>query len=568
MKFSKLLTHTTRENPSEADTPSHSYMLRTGMVMQIASGIYTYLPLAWRSLKKIEAIVREEIEMAGGQEVRMPVLQPVELWEETGRKDAFGDTLFRLKDRRGRDMVLAPTHEEVLSQIGKAYVQSYRDLPLIIYQIQTKFRDEPRPRAGLIRVREFDMKDAYSLDCDEKSLDENYRRMALAYRNIYKRCGLPAIMVEADSGAIGGKDSHEFILPVDTGEDTIITCTNCDYAANLEKAVANQPSIPHEALSLLEEIQTPGVTTITGLGEFLKIDRREILKSIMYVVDKDMVGVVIRGDLDVNDVKLGNVLSARELRLADSDEIRSAGLIPGFISPVGITGLRWIGDNSIQLGQNFVAGGNKTDTHLKNINWPRDFTVDGLVDIAEVNPNGLCIKCDSPLQSLKGIEVGHIFKLGTFFSEKLGVNFLDRKGNNQAVIMGCYGIGIGRLLAAAIEQNHDEKGILFPPPIAPYSVHIVGLNLRETEVIDSSNNLYKSLWQEGIECLFDDRLDESAGVKFNDADLMGFPIRVIVSSRSVEKGICEVKLRKGSDTHTVLLTEAASFIQQSLATIN
>ncbi len=568
MKFSKMLTHTTRNNPSEADTPSHSYMLRAGMVMQIASGIYTYLPLAWRSLRKIETIVREEIEMAGGQEVRMPVLQPVELWEETGRKDAFGDTLFRLKDRRGRDMVLAPTHEEVLSQIGKAYVQSYRDLPLIIYQIQTKFRDEARPRAGLIRVREFDMKDAYSLDCDEKSLDQNYLRMALAYRNIYKRCGLPAIMVEADSGAIGGKDSHEFILPVATGEDTIITCSKCDYAANLEKAVANKSRLPHSELSALEKINTPGVTTISGLERLLKIDRREILKSIIYVADKKMVGVVIRGDLEVNDVKLSNVLLAKELRLADSDEIRLAGLIPGFISPVGITGVRWIGDNSIQLGQNFVAGGNKVDLHLKNVNWPREFTVDELVDIAEVNPYGLCIKCDSELQSHKGIEVGHIFKLGTFFSEKLGVNFLDQNGNSQPVIMGCYGIGIGRLLASAIEQNHDQKGILFPAPIAPYSVHLVGLNLHEPEVIDSSNNLYGSLWQEGVDCLFDDRIDESAGVKFNDADLMGFPIRVIVSGRGVKNGTCEVKFRKSSETNTVLLTEATAFIKQSLLSID
>ncbi|SVB49986.1 uncharacterized protein METZ01_LOCUS202840, partial [marine metagenome] len=504
-------------------------MLRAGMVMQIASGIYTYLPLAWRSIKKIETIIREEIEMAGGQEVRMPVLQPVELWEETGRRQAFGDALFTLKDRRGRGMVLAPTHEEILSHIGKTYVQSYRDMPLIIYQIQTKFRDEPRPRAGLIRVREFDMKDAYSLDVNETSLDLNYQRMALAYRNIYRRCGLPAIMVEADSGAIGGKDSHEFILPVATGEDTIITCSNCEYAANLEKAICNYPTRSPSELLLLEEIHTPGITTISGLEKVLEIDRQQILKSIIYVADKEIVGTVIRGDLEVNEAKLRNVLKAKELKLADSKEISSAGLAPGFISPVGMTGIKWIGDNSIKLRQNYVAGGNKTDLHFRNINWSRDFAVDELVDIAEVNENGLCVICNSPLQSIKGIEVGHIFKLGTFFSEKLGVNFLDQDGKNQPVIMGCYGIGIGRLLAAAIEQNHDENGIVFPVPIAPYSVHLVGLNLHDEDVINSSNSLYSSLWQEGIDCLFDDRIDESAGVKFNDADLMGFPIRVIVS---------------------------------------
>ncbi len=568
MRVSRLLTHTMRNNPSEADTPSHRYMLRAGMVMQIASGIYTYLPLAWRSIKKIETIIREEIEMAGGQEVRMPVLQPIELWEETGRKQAFGDTLFSLKDRRGRGMVLAPTHEEVLSQIGKSYVQSYRDMPLIIYQIQTKFRDEPRPRAGLIRAREFDMKDAYSLDVNEKSLDQNYQRMAIAYRNIYRRCGLPAIMVEADSGAIGGKESHEFILPAATGEDTIITCSSCEYAANLEKAVSNYPTLPPSELLLLEEIHTPGVTTISGLEKFLKVDRQQILKSILYMVDKGIVAVVIRGDLEVNDVKLGNVLMAKELRLADSAEIRSAGLIPGFVSPVGMTAIRWVGDNSIKLGQNYVAGGNKADLHFKNINWSRDFTVDQLVDIAEVNESGLCVNCNSPLQSLKGIEVGHIFKLGTFFSEKLAVNFLDQEGKNQPVIMGCYGIGIGRLLAAAIEQNHDEKGIVFPAPIAPYSVHLVGLNLHDEDVINSSDSLYGSLWEDGIECLFDDRIDESAGVKFNDADLMGFPIRVIVSRRTMANGNCEIKFRNGSDSNTVSLTEATAFIKQMLATIN
>ena len=567
MKFSTLLTHTMRNNPSEADTPSHKYMLRAGMVMQIASGIYTYLPLAWRSIKKIETIIREEIEMAGGQEVRMPVLQPVELWEETGRQQAFGDTLFTLKDRRGRGMVLAPTHEEVLSHIGKTYVQSYRDMPLIIYQIQTKFRDEPRPRAGLIRVREFDMKDAYSLDVNEKCLDLNYQRMALAYRNIYRRCGLPAIMVEADSGAIGGKDSHEFILPAATGEDTIITCSNCEYAANLEKAVCNYPTLSPSELLLLEEIHTPGVTTISGLEKVLKIDRQQILKSIIYVADKEIVGTVIRGDLEVNEVKLKNVLKAKELRLADSKEIISAGLVPGFISPVGMTEIRWIGDNSIKLRRNYVAGGNKADIHFKNINWSRDFAVDELVDMAEVTEKGLCVNCNSPLQSLKGIEVGHIFKLGTFFSERLGVNFLDQDGKNQPVIMGCYGIGIGRLLAAAIEQNHDENGIVFPVPIAPYSVHLVGLNLHDENVINSSNSLYSSLWQEGIDCLFDDRIDESAGVKFNDADLMGFPIRVIVSRRGVEKSSCEIKVRSGSASNTVPLTEATAFIKQMLATI-
>jgi len=543
-------------------------MLRSGMVMQIASGIYTYLPLGWRALKKIEAIIREEIEMAGGQEVRMPVLQPVELWEETGRNLAFGDTLFSLKDRRGRGMILAPTHEEVLSQIGKAYVQSYRDMPIIIYQIQTKFRDELRPRAGLIRVREFDMKDAYSLDVDEKALDDNYQRMALAYRNIYKRCGLPAIMVEADSGAIGGKESHEFILPAATGEDTIIICSNCEYAANLEKALSNYPKLPESESFLREEIYTPGVSNISALQRFLKVDHKQILKSIVYVADGEIVAVVIRGDLKVNEAKLGNILMAKHLRFANSDEIRSAGLIPGFISPVGAADIRWVGDNSIEHGRNYVAGGNKADLHFRNINFPRDFTIEQLVDIAEVNEEGLCVICNSPLQSLKGIEIGHIFKLGTFFSEKLGVNFLDQAGQSQPVIMGCYGIGIGRLLAAAIEQNHDEKGIVFPVTIAPYSVHLVGLNLDDEDVMNSADYLYRSLWEDGTECLFDDRIAETAGVKFNDADLMGIPIRVIVSKRSIANGTCEIKFRSGSDSNPVSLTQATAFIKQSLETID
>lgn len=564
MRISKLITKTTRSDPTEVETASHRLMVRAGMIHQVAAGVYSYLPLAWRSLRKIENIIRQEMDAAGGQEIRMPVLQPIEIWDKSGRAAAFGDNLFTFDDRRGRKMVMAPTHEEVVSNIAKSYIHSYRDLPAIVYQIQTKFRDEPRPRGGLIRVREFDMKDAYSLDADEAGLEVSYQAMAKAYRNIYKRCGLPTIMVEADSGAIGGKDSHEFILPADSGEDTIINCPQCGYSANLEKAQAVRPQGGSSPEKPLEEVSTPGVKTIDELVELLGVSTTETLKAVFYSADNETILVVIRGDLEVNEIKLKNYLNVNELRLAKKEEVQIAGLIAGSASPVGLDNLRKISDESIQMGSNFVAGANKENFHLCNTNYPRDFAVDVTLDIAQAEAGQKCINCDSTLQAIRGIEVGHIFKLGDFFSRSFDVEFLNQQGQQDHVLMGCYGIGVGRLLAAAIEQNHDEDGIIFPNPIAPYQVQLIALNLTDTDVSTASEDLYNQLWDSGIECLYDDRIDESAGVKFKDSDLLGLPVRIIISPRTLKRNSIELKIRSESESTIVPIEKALDQVKCAL----
>jgi prolyl-tRNA synthetase len=564
VRLSQLVSRTLRTDPPEAETASHRLMLRAGMIYQVAAGVYAYLPLAWRSLRKIENIIRQEMDAAGSQELLMPALQPAELWEQTGRYAAFGDILFALEDRRGRQMVMAPTHEEVITSIVKANVQSYRDLPVILYQIQTKFRDEPRPRAGLVRVREFAMKDAYSFNADEASLEESYQAMARAYRNIYRRCNLPVLMAEADSGAIGGKDSHEFILPTPTGEDTVITCPGCGYTANAEKAEGVYPPVPPEEPRLLEEVATPGVKTIAALAQFLNLPEARTLKAVFYAADGELVFATVRGDLEVNEVKLKNVLHCHELRLATDEEVKAAGLVAGSASPVGINGIKRVADPSITQGHNFAVGANQPDMHLKNANYPRDFQVDVLTDIALAQPGHLCPHCGKPLESTRGVEVGHIFKLGTFFSETLGAYFLDQGGQQRPIIMGCYGIGVGRLLAAAIEQNHDERGMIFPEPIAPYQVHLVGLNLSDEAVSAAAEELYRELWDRGIETLYDDRLDQAAGVKLNDADLLGLPLRLVVSPRNLRQGMVEMKGRRDEEAALLPREQVVEMVGQRL----
>ena len=564
MRLSRLVSKTLREDPPEAETASHRLMIKAGLIHQVAAGVYAYLPLAWRALRKIENIIRQEMDAAGSQELLMPTLQPTELWEQTGRLAAFGDNLFELKDRRNRPMVLAPTHEEVVTNIVKSNVQSYRDLPVILYQIQTKFRDEPRPRAGLIRVREFAMKDAYSFNSDDASLDQSYEAMAQAYRNIYRRCNLPVLMAEADSGAIGGKDSHEFILATPTGEDTVITCPGCGYTANAEKATSVFPDLEREGELPLESVDTPGVKTIAALAEFLEIPEAKTLKAVFYAGDGEVIFVTIRGDLVVNEVKLKNTLHVNELRLATDDEVKAAGLVAGSASPIGITGMKRIADPSITAGSNFAVGANREDTHLKNANYPRDFEVDELTDIALAQPGQLCSNCGAALEATRGVEVGHIFKLGTFFSEKLGAMYLDQSGRQQPIIMGCYGIGVGRLLAAAVEQNHDDKGMVFPRPIAPYQVHLVGLNLNDEAVSQAAEELYQELWDQGIETLFDDRVDQAPGVKFNDADLIGLPIRLVVSPRNLANGTVEIKGRTEESAEQAPLRQVAEAVAARL----
>ena len=552
MRISKLFGKTLREVPAEADTVSHQLLIRAGMVNQLAAGGYSYLPLGWKVLRKIENIIREEMDMAGGQELSLPVLQPLELWQLTGRDRAFGKGLFTLNDRRDRQLALGPTHEEVITQLVSRNVRSYRDLPLLLYQIQTKFRDEPRPRGGLIRVREFGMKDLYSFDIDEEGLDLSYRKMLQSYQNIYDRCGLPAMLVEADSGAIGGKDSHEFMVIAETGEDEIIYCPDCKYAANAEKAVSDKGSVGGGEPLPIEEVATPGMGTIEEVAGFLKVPASRTLKAVFYVADGDMVFVAIRGDLGVNEIKLKNELKCTELRMATEPEVIDAGIVAGAASPVGLSGFRVIADDSVTSGTNFVAGGNKPDIHIKNVNYPRDFKADVLTDIAGAHAGDKCLKCGGRLASTHGIEVGHVFKLGTFLSEKLEAYYIDENGESHLIVMGCYGIGLGRLLAAAIEQNHDDKGILWPAPIAPYHVYLCPLYREGSQVAEVVEKLYTELEEAGLEVLFDDR-EESPGVKFNDADLLGIPIRVTVSPRTLEKDGVELKRRSEKDIELVPL---------------
>jgi prolyl-tRNA synthetase len=565
VRFSKLFGKTLREAPAEAESASHQLLLRAGMIAQVAAGIYSYLPSGWRVLRKIENIIREEMNNAGGQELMLPVLQPFELWQQSGRHTSFGQTMFTLTDRKEHKLALGPTHEEVITDLAHRYVQSYRDLPLLIYQIQAKFRDEPRPRGGLLRVREFIMKDLYSFDVDEAALDESYRKMSQAYQNIYARCSLSTSIVEADSGAIGGKESHEFMVISETGEDEMVFCPHCGYSANVEKAQFAKDAIASEAKQFLplEEIATPEQKTIEEVADFLGVPQEQTLKAVFYIADGKLIFVVIRGDLEVNETKLRNTLKCNELRLATEDEVQQTGIVVGFASPIGIKGTKVIADDSITMGSNFITGANKPEYHFKNANYPRDFEVDITADIALAHHGDSCPKCGSNLSSTRGIEVGHIFKLGTFISEKLGASFLDQTGAYRPAVMGCYGIGLGRLLAAIVEQNHDDKGIIWPLSVAPYQIYLCLLHLDSPEVASAAEKAYQELENAGIEVLFDDR-DESPGVKFNDADLLGIPLRSTLSPRTLKNQSIEAKWRTEKETELLPLENLAAEIKKRL----
>jgi len=561
MRLSNLFGKTQREVPADADTANHRLMLRAGMIRQLTAGIYSYLTLALRTLHKIEGIIREEMDRAGGQEVSMPVLQPIELWQKTGRDAAFGKGLFSLLDRRERQLVLGPTHEEVITDLVSHNVQSYRDLPLLLYQIQTKFRDEPRPRGGLIRVREFIMKDLYRFDTDEEGLEKSYQAMLNAYKNIYRRCDLPAMIIEADSGAIGGKDSNEFMVVSEIGEDEIICCEGCGCTANAEKAKSVKESVNNGAPQPLEEVATPGYKTIEEVAGFLQIPHSHTLKAVFYIADGDFVFVVIRGDIEVNEAKLKSSLRCADLRLATDEEVAAAGIVAGSASPIGLKGIKIVADDSVTSGTNFVAGGNKADTHVKNVNYPRDFKADIVADIALACVGDTCAGCGGRLTSRQGIEVGHIFKLGTFISQTLGANYIDAEGESKPIIMGCYGIGLGRLMAAIIEKHHDDKGIIWPRSVAPYQVYLCPLFMENKDVAAKAESLYTELEAQGLEVLYDDR-DESTGVKFNDADLLGIPLHVTISPRSLEKNCIELKWRSDKKAELVPLGEALDKIKE------
>jgi prolyl-tRNA synthetase len=577
MRFSKLFGKTLRQAPAEADSVSHQLLLRAGMIAQEAAGIYSYLPLGWRVLRKIEKIIREEMDKAGGQELMLPVLQPFELWQQSGRDVSFGKSLFTLTDRKEHTLALGPTHEEVITDIVHRYVQSYRELPLLLYQIQTKFRDEPRPRGGLLRVREFIMKDLYSFDADESGLDESYQKTCQAYKNIYARLCLPALMIEADSGAIGGKDSHEFMVLGENGEDEVIYCSNCGYAANTEKAQFIKTAEPVQAVSrglessegaasnllALEEIATPEMKTIEEVADFVGVSTSKTLKAVFYFADGEFIFAVIRGDLEVNETKLRNALKCSELRLATEDEVDEAELVAGFASPIGVKGVKVVADDSITSGFNFIVGANKTGYHFRNANYPRDFRVDLVADIALAQSGDSCSKCGGELSSSRGIEVGHVFKLGTFISERFGAYFLYSDGTSRPIVMGSYGIGLGRLLAAIVEQSHDGQGIIWPLSVAPYQVHLCPLSLDKSAIPLTAEKIYQELQSEGIEVLFDDR-DDSPGVKFNDADLLGIPLRLTLSPRTLQSQSVEVKWRMEKEAQLMPLENLAAEVKSLL----
>ena len=567
MRMSTLFGRTLRNDPVEAELISHRLLLQAGMIHQVSSGVYSYLPLAWRSLRKIEQIIREEMEAAGAQELKLGILQPRELWRRSGRDEVFGPDMMRLMDRRERELVLPPTNEELITETVKSVVQSYRDLPVTLFQIQTKFRDELRPRGGLVRVREFDMMDAYSFDLDQEGLDESYKLMVAAYKRAFKRCGIKTVIVEADSGPIGGKDSKEFILLTESGEDTVVLCNECEYAANDEKATSLKVANPETPHINMEEIHTPGVKTIEQLANLLEVGTEQTLKAVFYYADGELVFATIRGDLEVNDVKLKNSLGVSDLRLASSEEVKAGGLVAGSASPVGIEHIRIIVDDSVRLGSNFVAGGNRKDYHIKNVNYPRDFQSHLEADIAMAESGHKCPQCKGTLQTQRGIEIGHVFKLGTSYSESMDANYSNESGELDKIVMGCYGIGIGRVLAGALEQLSDEKGMVLPHNIAPYEVIIIGLNTDKHEVVATAEDLYKNLQDMGIETLYDDR-QETAGVKLNDADLIGIPLRVVVSNRNLSKGCIEVKTRTSEEAEIITLSNACEEIKGFLEKIN
>jgi prolyl-tRNA synthetase len=559
MRMSKLYSQTLRDVPSEAEIPSHQLLLRAGFIRQLVAGVFSYLPLARRALNNIENIIREEMNSIDGQEITMPVVHPAEIWQETGRWYAIDAEMGRFKDRSGRDMVLAMTHEEVVADLVRKEVHSYRQLPLMLYHIQTKWRDDPRPRAGLIRVREFTMKDSYSLDADWEGLDKQYRAHYQSYFNIFHRCGLPVIAVRSDVGMMGGKMAHEYMYLTPIGEDTLMLCDTCGYAVNRQIARFKKDKMPQEPLAQLEKVATPDTKTIGDLAKFLGVPESKTAKAVFMIATisegelekEQFVFAVVRGDMELNETKLTNAVKAKALRPATDVEIIATGAVPGYASPVELVGALVVVDDSIPDATNLVAGANEEGYHLRNANYGRDFEADIITDIVAAQEGDTCPDCTGKLQAKRGVEVGNIFKLGTRYSEALGANFLDADGQSKPVIMGSYGIGSGRLLASVAEEYHDEYGLKWPVSVAPYQVHLVLLGGKSAgESTDIAEDLYADLAAAGIEVLYDDR-DDSPGVKFNDADLIGLPIRLTVSKRALKAGGVEFKLRDNPD-RTVL----------------
>ncbi len=550
MYLSKLFNKTLREAPSEAELPSHKLLLRAGLISALATGLYSFTPFGWRVFQNIESIIREEMNQIDGQEIHLPALQPIELWERSGRYNGFGNVLFKLLDRRKRAFVLAPTHEEAVSSLAAQNLQSYRDLPILLYQFQRKFRDEPRSRGGLIRIREFTMKDAYSFDIDWAGLDRSYDRAFQAYKTIFERLEVSTMPVEADSGAIGGKDSQEFIFLSEHGEDTILHCSQCGYAANSEKAIYVASNNEREIEKELVDVATPGKKTISDLSEFLGIGEQSIAKTVFYKADEKIIFAVVKGDHEVNETKLQNILNVEKLETLNNEQLQTIGLPVGYVSPIGIKDVYTVVDPTVVQSKNMVTGANNEGFHLRNVNYGRDWKADLETDITLVKSGDQCPNCTEKLVLQTGIELGHIFKLGTTYADSFNVTYLDNKGNEKLAVMGCYGIGIERVLAAIIEANSDEKGIIWPKEITPYQVHIIVINSENLVIQEMLKKVEKIAKSSELTFLIDDR-DESPGSKFKDADLLGIPIRLTISPRSLEKGGVEFKNRSEENVHVL-----------------
>jgi prolyl-tRNA synthetase len=547
MYFSKLFAPTLREIPAEAEIASHQLLVRAGFIRKSSSGVYTYLPLAQKVLQKIMAIVRQEMNNAGGEEIIMPIIQPAELWIESGRWQVYGKELFRLKDRHDRDFCLGPTHEEIITDLVRGNVYSYRQLPLLLYQIQNKYRDERRPRFGLMRSREFVMKDLYSFDRDEEGLDRSYHKMYAAYTSVFKRCGLQFRPVEADSGAIGGNVTHEFMVTAESGEAQIVYCPDCDYAANVEIATCCPGENSTEPIKNSEKVETPGKTTIEEVSAFLALPPHKLIKTVFYQTDDEVIVALVRGDRTINEIKLQKLHSTLTLEMASSEKIKElTGTIPGFVGPVGLKNVKVYADEEIRTMVNAVCGANTENYHLINVQPNRDFAVYAYGDLRFIEEGEPCPHCHAVLKSARGIEVGQVFKLGTKYSEALGAKYVDEKGKENLMVMGCYGIGVSRTLAAAVEQNHDDNGIIWPFSIAPYHVVIIPVSVREKILWDKAVEIYEKLQEKGVEVILDDR-DERAGVKFKDADLIGYPLRITVGKKYKERNELELKLRSSKE---------------------
>ncbi len=572
MRMTQLFSTTLREAPSDAQVASHQLLLRAGFIRQHAAGIFSALPLGLRALAKIERIVREEMDAIGGQEIKMPVVNPAEIWQETGRWYTIGSEMGRFKDRTDRDMVLAMTHEEVVTDLVRQEIQSYRQLPSLVYHIQTKWRDDPRPRAGLIRVREFTMKDSYSLDTDDTGLDRQYRAHYQAYFNIFHRCGLAPVAVGSDTGMMGGSMAHEFMVLTSVGEDTLLLCEHCGYSANRQVAGFRKPQASAEAPRPTERVATPGVTTIQDLAVFLSVAPSRTAKAVFMIAtiseeEQDVdrfIFAVVRGDMAVNETKLANAVKAKELRPATEAEIRAIGAEPGYGSPIGVHDALIVVDDAVATSPNLVAGANKPGFHLLNINVGRDFRPDIVGDIAAAQEGDACPVCGEPMRAARGVEVGNIFKLGTRYSEAMGATYADEDGEAHPVVMGSYGIGIGRALACVAETHNDDYGLIWPISIAPYHVHLVNLGPEGSEAEAAADQLYADLLGAGVEVLYDDR-DRSPGIKFNDADLIGLPLRITVARRGLSQGAVEFKLRTSKERTFVPLPEAVEAAQARIA---